>query len=371
VGRLAGGVAHDFNNLLTAIVGNAALLQQRLAEQETEHHLAAAIEQAAWRAAELTRQLLGFSRQTLLWLRPTNLNDAVAEVATLLERTSDPRIHLEIRRDPGLWPVQADPAQISQVLRNLCANACEAMPQGGRLLLETGNRIVAEEHARATLEARPGPFTCLSVTDTGPGISAELLPRIFDPFFTTKPTGQGTGLGLAMAFGIIKQHQGWIECHTEAGRGTRFEIYLPRLEAPASPPSSHPCPRVSPGASETILLADDNDMLRPLAAAFLRQGGFQVLLAEDGQEAVEVFQQEQGRVDLVVLDMMMPRLSGREALAQLRRLDPGVRVVFASGYADTPQGEIEQDGVLGFIAKPYGQNDLVQAVRQALDRPRR
>jgi signal transduction histidine kinase/CheY-like chemotaxis protein len=370
VGRLAGGVAHDFNNLLTAIVGNAALLQQQLPAQEPEHQLAATIERAAWRAAELTRRLLGFSRQTLLWLRPTNLNDTVAAVAGLLGRTIDPRVRLEVRPHPGLWAVQADPGQISQVLMNLCVNACDAMPEGGHLILETGNRVVDEGQARAALEARPGPFACLSVSDTGHGIPAELLPRIFDPFFTTKPPGQGTGLGLAMAFGIVKQHQGWIECHTEAGRGTRFEIYLPRLEAPAAPPGPTPSRVAGPVGSETILLADDNDMIRTLAATFLRQSGFQVLLAGDGQEAVEVFRREHDRVQLVVLDMRMPRLSGREALTHLRQIDPGVRVLFASGYADTPPGEGEQAGVLGFIAKPYRQHDLVQAVRQALDRPR-
>jgi signal transduction histidine kinase len=231
IGRLAGGVAHDFNNLLTAVVGNAALLKQSLAPNGAEHDLASAIEQAAWRAAELTRQLLGFSRQTLLWLRPMNLNESVAEVVSLLKPTIDPRILLEIACASPLAAVQADSGKINQVLMNLCINACDAMPEGGRLHIETSNETVDEEHTRAFVESRSGSFVRLRVADTGAGVAAENLPRIFDPFFTTKAPGKGTGLGLAMVFGIIKQHEGWIECHSEVGRGACFDVYLPALSA--------------------------------------------------------------------------------------------------------------------------------------------
>jgi signal transduction histidine kinase len=369
IGRLAGGVAHDFNNLLTAITGNAALLLQRLPPQGPESELAVVIERAAWRAAELTRQLLGFSRRTLLWLKPTDLNDAVAEVVGLLRRTIDPRVTLEVRRAQGLWLVQADPGQMSQVLMNLCLNACDALPNGGTLTLETSNAVVGEEHARADLEARPGSFVRVSVADTGHGIPAELLPRLFEPFFTTKEEGQGTGLGLAMVHGIVRQHQGWVQCRSEVGRGARFDIYLPRLDGAPAPPAPAPAPAPPPGGTETILVAEDNEMLRALAANFLRRNGFRVLLAQDGREAVEVFRSQQGGIDLVVLDLMMPHLSGPDALRQLRQIDPDVRAVFASGFADRQPADTGAAAVRGFIGKPYREHDLIQTVRAALDAP--
>jgi signal transduction histidine kinase len=370
IGRLAGGVAHDFNNLLTAVTGNAALLLQRL-PPGPESELAGVIERAAWRAAELTRQLLGFSRRTLLWLKPTDLNDAVAEVAGLLRHTLDPAaVTLEVSRAAGLWPVQADPGQMNRVLMNLCLNARDAMPRGGTLTLETANVVVGEEYARGRLEARPGAFVRVRVADTGHGIPAELLPRIFEPFFTTKEEGQGTGLGLAMVHGIVRQHQGWVECGSAVGRGTRFDLYVPRLEAAPAAFAPAPAPAEAPrGGSETILVAEDNDMLRTLVATFLRRHGFRVLLAQDGREAVEVFRRQRGGIDLVVLDLMMPHLSGPDALRQLRQIDPDVRAVFASGYADRQPDDDGGGAVRGFIAKPYREADLIRAVRAALDAP--
>ncbi len=367
IGRLAGGVAHDFNNLLTAVVGNAALLMQSLPREAAEHELAAAIEQAAWRAAELTRQLLSFSRQTFLWLRPVNLNDAVDEVVALIKRTIDPRITLDLVSAPALGSVQADPGQINQVLMNLCLNACDAMPEGGRLRVETGNVAVDAEHTRGVVEARAGAFVRLRVADTGTGIAPENLPRIFDPFFTTKPQGKGTGLGLAMVFGIVKQHEGWVECRSEPGRGATFDVYLPALSAPAAvAPPVAPSAALATGRGEVVLLADDNEMLRALGATILRRHGYRPLLAQDGQEAVEVFEREGGKIDLVVLDLTMPRLSGREALHRLRKINPKVRVLFASGYDMEQVGDADQIHIQGFIAKPYRERDLIDAVQQAL-----
>ena len=371
IGRLAGGVAHDFNNLLTAVVGNAALLMQSLSQDAAEYELAAAIEQAAWRAAELTRQLLGFSRQTLLWLRPVNLNDSVAEVVRLLKRTIDPRIALEVACAPDLGPVQADPGQMNQVLMNLCINACDAMPEGGRLRIETGCQAVDEEHTRVVVEARAGAFIRLRVADTGTGIAPENLPRVFDPFFTTKQPGKGTGLGLAMVFGIIKQHEGWVECRSEPGRGACFDVYLPAREAPAeAAPAVAPSIALTAGRGEVVLLADDNEMLRSLGATILRHHGYHVMLAEDGQQAVEAYEREGGRIDLVVLDLTMPRLSGREALQRLRKINPRVRVLLASGYSAEQLTDADRVHIEGFIAKPYRERDLVCAVEAALKAPR-
>jgi signal transduction histidine kinase len=367
VGRLAGGVAHDFNNMLTAILGNASLLRQRLPADDPDQELAVAIERAGQRAADLTRQLLGFARQTILWLKPTILNNSVLEVVAILGRTIDPRIVIETRLAPDLWLVQADPGQMTQVLMNLCINARDAMPEGGRLTLETANRVLSEDDARDRLEARPGEFVCLSVEDTGHGIPADVLPRIFEPFYTTKPPGQGTGLGLALVFGIVKQHNGWVECSSQPGRGTRFEVYLPRrAQTAADPPTPAPAPPNR--GQERVLVVDDNEMLRRLAATFLRRSGFEVLLAEDGPEALEVFGRERDKIDLILLDLTMPRLSGRETLRRLREIDPGVPVVLVSGFADTAQTSLAEEGAQGFVAKPYREHDLLHAVRAALDK---
>jgi CheY-like chemotaxis protein len=379
-------VAHDFNNLLTAVLGNLSLLRAGLPAGEPARALVETAELAAWRAADLTRQLLGFSRRTVLRVEPTSANQTVEEVVAIVGRTIDPRIRLEVRKAPDLWMVQADPAQLSQVLMNLCLNARDALlplledgpeaaspvaPSGGRparaIVLETANVGLDEGDVREHPEGRAGEFVRLRVCDTGTGIAPEVLPRIFEPFFSTKGPGKGSGLGLAMVFGIVQQHQGWVECHSAVGRGTCLDIYLPRYAGPvaaavvAAPPGSAE-------GNETILVADDESLLRGLARAILERQGYKVLLAGDGVEAVETYRRQ--RSDLVVLDLTMPRLSGREALRQLRAIDPNVRVLFASGYTAEHLHAEEQALALGFVKKPYRPEDLAYAVRTALDRGR-
>jgi CheY-like chemotaxis protein len=271
-------------------------------------------------------------------------------------------VRLTVSRAPALWGVQADPNQLTQVLTNLCLNAVDAMPAGGQLLLDACNRDLSAAETVSNLEARPGPFVRLRVADTGKGIPTELLDRIFDPFFSTK--GMGSGLGLAMVHGIVKQHQGWIECHSAAGQGTTFDLYLPRARADVGAAVPTPATVASPSGPRLVLLADDNDTLRTLAAAYLRQGGFQVLLANDGQEAVDLFQREHARIDLVILDQMMPHLTGRDALKRMRQIVPSVRALFATG---SPSLSVPACGeVAGVINKPYRERDLLQAVHQAL-----
>lgn len=369
IGQLAGGVAHDFNNLLTAILGNVSLLLSGLSARDPNRDPLQAIETAAWRAAELTRQLLGFSRQTMLRLEPTNLNHSIQETLGILRRAIDPRIAVEVHNTAYPWTVQADPGQMSQVLLNLCLNARDAMPQGGRLTLETSNVVLDEDYVKLHLDARAGEFVRLRVNDTGHGIPAEIRPRIFDPFFTTKGPGKGTGLGLAMVFGIIKQHQGWIDCYSEVNQGTCFDIYLPR--APEGTAAAKPAapPQPPSRGTETILLVDDEAIIRSLGQTILQRQGYEVLLAEDGRQAVELFHQNKDRIDLVILDLTMPHLSGRDALKQLRQVSPHVRVLFASGYSPDQVTDFENDGINGFITKPYRPQDLAQIVRATLDQP--
>jgi PAS domain S-box-containing protein len=365
VGRLAGGVAHDFNNLLTAVTGNVSLLLAGKAEQDPDREMLLAIDQAAWRAAELTSQLLKFSRRSTPRLLPIDVRICLEEVAALLRRTIDPRITMEVRSAPDLWVIQADSGQINQVLMNLCLNARDAMPEGGHLLLEAENVVVNEEQARQSVQARPGQFARLRVSDSGRGIPPDVLPHVFEPFFTTKGLGEGTGLGLATVFGVVGQHEGWVECSSTVNQGTCFTLYLPRCESAARPIMPAAAPR-APVGTETILLADDDVMVRSVGQEILRRYGYKVLPAEDGERAAAIYSQEQDRIDLVILDLSMPRVSWRDTLRHLLQINPRVRVLLASGHT----GQIHEpaaEGVVGFLTKPYRSEDLAAAVRKALD----
>jgi nitrogen-specific signal transduction histidine kinase/CheY-like chemotaxis protein len=367
IGQLAGGVAHDFNNLLTVILSTAALLRENAALAARDRELVVAMEQAASRAADLTRQLLGFARQTVLRSEPVHLARIVDEVVGLLRRTIDPRVRLESITASDLWAVLADASQMSQVIMNLCLNARDAMPEGGRIQLETDNVTLDAAEARRHRAARPGEFVRLRVRDTGQGIPPDVLPRIFEPFFTTKGPGRGTGLGLATVSGIIEQHQGWIECQSEVGRGTCFDIYLPRSHQPVAPAPAPVRARVV-GGRETILLVDDEAVIRNVGRGILQRQGYTVLLAQDGPEGLAVYGREKDRIDLVILDLTMPELSGEDTFRRLLELDPHVRVLFSSGYAAEQVSEGAGREVLGFVSKPYRPDDLARAVRDALDR---
>jgi signal transduction histidine kinase len=369
IGRLAGGVAHDFNNLLTAITGTVSLLQTTIPRDDPNAELLGLVDKAAWRAAELTRQLLGFSRQTKLWLEPTDLNHAAEEVVGMLRRTIDPRITVQVHGEPELWSVRSDPNQIHQVLLNVCLNARDAMPNGGRLVLETANVVLREDETKRHLDARPGEFVRLRISDTGHGIPPDIQPQIFDPFFTTKGPGKGTGLGLAMVYGIVQQHHGWIECTSAIDQGTSFDIYLPRIPDDETPFASERTLLVPSGGSETILLVDDEPMIRELSRTILQRYGYRVLLAADGQEGIDVYLREQPRIDLVIMDMTMPRMSGRDAVKRLCTIDPNVAVIYASGYSNQVT-DFASEGVLGFLPKPYREQELADAVRAALDKAR-
>jgi PAS domain S-box-containing protein len=360
IGQLAGGIAHDFNNLLTVILGNLELLGAGCPDGSADRELIAAAQGAAVRAAALTQRLLGFSRRHQLDWRPTDVNALVVEVVALLQRTIDPLIRLETELAPDLWAAHADPTQLNQVLMNLCLNARDAIAGPGRITIETARATDAEGHTP------PGDYVRLRVTDTGCGMAPEVRARLYEPFFTTKEVGKGTGLGLAMVFAIVRQHKGWIECRSEVGTGTRFDVYLPRgagARAAAADPT--PVPAARPGRG-TVLVADDEELIGDLAALALEGRGYRVLRAADGQQAVDAYSAERDRIDLVVLDLTMPVLSGHESFRQLLNLNPQVRVLFASGYAVEQLSELEKGLMAGFLKKPYRPNDLILAVEAAL-----
>ena len=371
IGRLAGGVAHDFNNLLTIILGNVSLLRSLFRNTDDAAELLVDCEQAAQRASELTNQLLGFARRKPLAMQPLDLNRRVEETAQLLRRTIDPSIRIHVQPQSNLWPIAGDASHVGQVLMNLCLNARDALgADGGRIHIETRNVVLDEPDIRDNVEARAGEFVRMTVTDDGPGISAAVMARIFEPFFTTKPLGKGTGLGLAVVFGIVKQHNGWIDCHSEAGNGTRFDIYLPRSLEEAAEQTGDVLASPRKG-NETILLVDDEPMIRELGRSTLERQGYRILQAEDGSIAIDVYRRHADEIDLIVLDLTMPNLSGRETFRRLREINPHVGVLLSSGYTTDEFEPGELDGILGFIAKPYRVQDLAAAVRTALDRTTR
>jgi PAS domain S-box-containing protein len=368
IGQLAGGIAHDFNNLLTVILGNLDFILGGLAKSDPNYELALSAQNAATRAASLTQQLLGFSRRHHLDWLPTNLNVVVTEVVALLRRTIDPLIRIETHLPDDLWSVLADPAQLNQVLMNLCLNARDAITGPGAITIDTACLNAAEVQRTKGLSGRSGEFIRLRVSDTGSGMSDSVKARIYEPFFTTKEVGKGTGLGLAMVFAIVRQHKGWIDCWSEPGKGTRFDIYLPRGEAAKviSPECVTPLPRRL--GKGTILVVDDEELIRRFATNTLQSRGYTVIQAVDGQEAVDIYSRHPGRIDIVLLDLTMPVLSGHEAFRQLLNLNPRVQVVFASGYAAEQLSEMEKELMAGFVKKPYRPDELILAIEEALQR---
>jgi len=368
VGRLAGGIAHDFNNLLTVMIGRSQLLLRRLEAQDPVRPDIELMEQTADRAADLTRQLLAFSRKQVLQPVLLDLNAVLTNLAEMLRRLIGEDIHLETALDPTLGLVNADPSQLEQIIMNLAANARDAMAGGGRLTVETANAQLDAAYARHHVDVRPGPHVMLAVSDTGVGMTMETQANIFEPFFTTKAPGNGTGLGLSTVYGIVKQSGGHIWLYSEPGRGTTFKIYLPRVEgAVASSAARALLPDPARG-HETILLVEDELEVRELARDVLEAQGYTVLEAPDALAALRICEARFGPIDLVLTDVVMPRMSGRELATQLATLRPAMPVVYMSGYTDTA---IVHHGVLEpgttFLQKPFTPDALVRKIRQALD----
>jgi len=367
IGQLAGGIAHDFNNLLTVIIGFTSLAMRGLQSEDPLLSNLEEIKNAGDRAASLTRQLLAFSRRQVLQPRVLSLDSVVIEMEKMLRRLIGENIDLRATLVPNLGSVKADPGQIEQIILNLAVNARDSMPQGGKLTIETGNAYLDEEYVRQHVGAQPGPHVMLAVSDTGNGMDSKTQARIFEPFFTTKELGKGTGLGLSTVYGIVKQSGGNIWVYSEVGRGTTFKIYLPRVEGAQQYKRGSYLDEVFQG-KETILLIEDEETLRKLARQTLTLYGYKVLEASNGEAAVSLCEEHPEPIDLVLTDVIMPGLSGREVAHQLLELRPEVRVLFMSGYTDDA---IVHQGVLdeaaNFIQKPFAPDALARKVREVLD----
>jgi PAS domain S-box-containing protein len=370
IGQLTAGIAHDFNNMLTVINGFAELLQQRMPPEDPLQAYLKRVRYAGQRAADLVRQLLAFSRKQVLQPQTLDLNAAVNSLCDMLRRMIGEDILLTTNLGAGLWPVKVDPQQLQQIVTNLAVNARDAMPQGGRLIIETANVTLDERYAARHIDVQPGEYVRLQVSDTGCGISAEVQARIFEPFFTTKAEGKGTGLGLATVYGIVSQSGGHIEVRSEVGHGATFTIYLPRApeEGEVRPgPGTGPLPALACG-DETILLAEDDAAVCEYTRRALEAQGYTVLEAADGAEAIRIAADHAGPIDLLISDVVMPEMRGSQLAAQLRKDQPGLKVLFMSGYTDAiMRDQHTLDANTAFLQKPFGVRDLLEDVRRLLN----
>ncbi|MBW2738864.1 MAG: response regulator [Deltaproteobacteria bacterium] len=378
IGTLAGGVAHDFNNLLTVIIGNAQLALMNVIKDESLRKEIEDIKKAGEKAASLTRQLLAFSRKQIVQPRILNINELLTDIEKMLGRLIGEDIELLTIPAPALWQVEIDPCQIEQVIMNLAINAKDAMsicadcaavrPPGGKLTIGTANADLDKNYfrERGIHEEKPGHYVMLAVSDTGSGMDKETREHIFEPFFTTKEVGKGTGLGLSTIYGIVKQNNGFIWVYSEPGKGTTFKIYLPKVKN-AKPEEKKQTPVDDPGGSETVLIVEDDDNLRKLAQKALLQHGYKLLVAEDGEDALKVCKEYDGQIDLMITDVVMPKMGGREAADRLQPLYPQMKVIYMSGYTNNA---IVRHGVLSpelnFLEKPFTPEGMARKVREVL-----
>jgi PAS domain S-box-containing protein len=367
IGQLAGGVAHDFNNLLTAINGYSALALRRLGDDHPVSSYLDEIKKAGDRAANLTRQLLAFGRKQLLQPLAINLNDIVGDMIKLLKRLIGEDIQLITRPSANLKQIKADPGQLEQVLVNLVVNARDAMPRGGAVTIETANTTLDGSYANRHLGVTTGEYVMLAISDTGVGMDHDTQSRIFEPFFTTKEVGKGTGLGLSTVYGIIKQSGGNVWVYSEPGKGTTFKVYLPQVEDEVTALESKAQVILKRG-SETVLLVEDEEMVRKLASELLEDSGYVVLSAGGGEEALKLATSHKARIDLLITDVVMPKISGKEVAEQLTRIHPETKVLSMSGYTDEAivhHGIVDSN--IAFIQKPFSERALAQKIREVLD----
>jgi len=368
IGRLAGGVAHDFNNLLTAIMGNTELALMTMDANHPLHHKLSVVMQAAHSAGDLTRQLLAFSRKQLIEPKAIDLNELIEHMHKMLTRLIGEDIHLQHVPHADLGLIKADRGQIEQIIVNLTVNARDAMPQGGRLTIETYPATLDESYARQHHYVVPGEYVVLAVSDTGSGMSDEVKRPLFEPFFTTKPLGSGTGLGLAMVYGAVKQNLGSIEVYSEPGHGTTFKMYFPRLSGVAEAPAQDVDVSAPLGGAETILLVEDDPRVREFTVSALKELGYTVLPYARGEDAMSALEKGAQTIDLLLTDVILPGMNGRVLAEAVQRMRPGVKILFASGYTDNiivRHGVLEEG--IHFIGKPFSVHALARKIREVLD----
>jgi PAS domain S-box-containing protein len=366
IGTLAGGIAHNFNNILMGIQGRASLMMLDRAPSEPDYEHLRGIEEYVKHAVELTRDLLGFARGGKYEVKTTDLNTLIKHENMMFGRTKK-EIRIQGKYEKDLWAVEVDQGQIRQALLNMYVNAWQAMPDGGDLYVQTENVSVGEEDSKS-FEIVPGRYVKVSVTDTGVGMDAATQEKIFDPFFSTKDTNQGSGLGLASLYGIVKNHAGFIKVTSEKGEGTTFNIYLPASENEAVKEGTTPKRHEIRYGRETILIVDDEDMILDVGKAMLEKLGYRTVTAGNGQEALVLYEEQRGKIDLVILDMIMPGMGGGETYDRLKEIDGNVKVILSSGYSINGQAtEIMDRGCDGFIQKPFAMEDLSRKVREVLD----
>ncbi|AFM25685.1 PAS domain S-box protein [Desulfomonile tiedjei] len=369
IGTLAGGIAHDFNNLLQVILGYSELLLQDKREQEPDYSDLKKIFQSAQNGAELVRRLLTFSRKVEPQFAVMNLNRQIMQIDRLLQRTIPKMICINLQLSNDINEIYADATQMEQILMNLAVNARDAMPDGGKLTITTTNITLDDEYCKSYTSAVPGDYVLLTVADTGHGMDKKTIEHMFEPFYTTKELGRGTGLGLAIVYGIVSQHGGHITCYSEVGRGTEFKVYLPAIPAEIQP-STELSGEMPAFGTETVLLVDDEEFVRELGDRILSKNGYKVLTAANGMEALKAYSQHKDAIAMIILDLVMPTMGGKDCLHELRKIDPRVKVLVASGYsADATVQEVLDLGVKGFVSKPFRFKDLLRQVRKALDEP--
>jgi len=367
VGRLAGGVAHDFNNMLTVIVGHSQVALANLPLEDPLRRHLGEIHNAAGRATDLTRQLLAFSRRQILQIEVVDLNAIISDMQLMLRRLIGEDLDLVVLLEPELGRVKADRSQFEQVMLNLAINSRDAMPKGGKVVIATGNVMRGETYAAQHLEVKPGPYVMLAVSDTGQGMKEETKARIFEPFFTTKEQGKGTGLGLSTVHGIVKQSGGHIWVYSEVGHGTTFKVYVPRTYAPLKSASDQAAASDSKDGGGTVLVVEDEQMVLGLIRSVLQLGGYLVLEASHGAEAMAIAERYQGAIDVLLTDVVMPGMSGRELAQRFRVLRPETRVIFISGYTDElVMQQDPPDARVTFLQKPFSPDALSQRVGEVL-----
>ena len=368
IGTLAGGIAHDFNNLLQAISGYTQLLLMKKDASDPDFNKLEVIHSSTLRASELTKQLLIFSRKMESKLKPLDLNHEVMQVCKILQRTIPRMITIDLKLSDSLKVINADSAQLEQVLMNLGVNARDAMAEGGTLTFQTENVYLDRGYTTSMLGAAPGEYILLTVTDTGHGMDKETLLHIFEPFYTTKEAGKGTGLGLAIVYGIVQNHGGYIQVDSRLGGGTTFRIYFPVLKTDGLEKAEAKVRKEAPRGKERILLVDDENTVLDIGQDLLRQHGYETLLANGGEKAIEIYRKEKDRIDLVILDLIMPGMGGQKSFQELVKINPKIKVIISTGASSEEQVlEAFSPHPVGFVSKPYQLNDMLAKVREVLD----